>query len=316
MMDLYRSRGKFAVSNGKDAENLKRLKTFAAARFDELLMPKLTLDADAKQSFYDAAEIPSPLDRVFIDGKPAKTFLKENLGYKADQITDDVLKAEIMGMATGGRNHVDIANAYSLGYDSNVRLQFAEVKLDLSGLDGLEHGYEKSRSARQNQLVRQDALKRHNYLDDLTLSWSSAKCKRSRTEPVGKLIESDPEKYYQETGETLVHAKELEEKRLESLKKRAESLKERTEKAMSMPEEHKVNVFKEKISLEELDVPAAEKNMDQRKRSGSVSIKKSKGMPEEKRAVKNVNKFGAVGSQPGTVNKYGAVGSQPMKKRK
>ena len=220
VMDLYRSRGKFAVSNGKDAENLKRLKTFAAARFDELLMPKLTLDADAKQSFYDAAEIPSPLDRVFIDGKPAKTFLKENLGYKADQITDDVLKAEIMGMATGGRNHVDIANAYSLGYDSNVRLQFAEVKLDLSGLDGLEHGYEKSRSARQNQLVRQDALKRHNYLDDLTLGWNKAKCKRARTEPVGKLIESNPEKYYEETGKTLVHAKELEQKRLENQKKR------------------------------------------------------------------------------------------------
>ena len=307
VMDLYRSRGKFAVSNGRDAENLKRLKTFAAARFDELLMPKLTLDADAKQSFYDAAEIPSPLDRVFIDGKPAKTFLKENLGYKADQITDDVLKAEIMGMATGGRNHVDIANAYSLGYDSNVRLQFAEVKLDLSGLDGLEHGYEKSRSARQNQLVRQDALKRHNYLDDLTLGWSKAKCKRARTEPVGKLIESNPEKYYEETGKTLVHAKELEQKRLENQKKRADDLKERNEKA---------SVIKSKISLEELEGPAAEKNMDQRKRSGSVSIKKSKGMPEEKRTVKNDNKFGAVGSQPGAVNKYGAVGSQPTRKRK
>ena len=302
VMDLYRSRGKFAVSNGRDAENLKRLKTFAAARFDELLMPKLTLDADAKQSFYDAAEIPSPLDRVFIDGKPAKTFLKENLGYKADQITDDVLKAEIMGMATGGRNHVDIANAYSLGYDSNVRLQFAEVKLDLSGLDGLEHGYEKSRSARQNQLVRQDALKRHNYLDDLTLGWNKAKCKRARTEPVGKLIESNPEKYYEETGKTLVHAKELEQKRLENQKKRADDLKERNEKA---------SVIKSKISLEELEGPAAEKNMDQRKRSGSVSIKKSKGMPEEKRTVKNDNKYGAVGSQPGAVNKYGAVGSQP-----
>ena len=316
VMDLYRSRGKFAVSNGRDAENLKRLKTFAAARFDELLMPKLTLDADAKQSFYDAAELPSPLDRVFIDGKPAKTFLKEDLGYKADQITDDVLKAEIMGMATGGRNHVDIANAYSLGYDSNVRLQFAELKLDLSGLDGLEHGYEKSRSARQNQLVRQDAVKRHNYLDDLTLNWNSPKSRRAKTEPVGKLIESNPEKYYEETGKTLVYAKELEAKRLESLKKRAESLKERTEKAMSTPEEHKVNIFKEKISLEELDVPAAEKNMDQRKRSGSVSIKKSKGMPEEKRTVKNDNRFGAVGSQPSADNRFGAIGSQPMKKRK
>ena len=68
---------------------------------------------------------------------------------------------------------------------------------------------------------------------------------------------------------------------------------------------------KYKSMIEELEGPAAEKNMDQRKRSGSVSIKKSKGMPEEKRTVKNDNKFGAVGSQPGAVNKYGAVGSQP-----
>lgn len=93
-----------------------------------------------------------PAEDVYIDGKKAVDHVKSLSGKYTDEFLKrhpDVLKAEIMGAATGARNHVDFIRREP-GHPENFRVQ--ELAMDLSVLDGEKHFYDDSRSYRAAKL--------------------------------------------------------------------------------------------------------------------------------------------------------------------
>lgn len=107
-----------------------------------------------RDAAYAVMGIQEPEDLIFIDGKPAKAFVKE-LGYKEEELAahPDILRAEIAAAMTGGRSHVDLMVPDKDEKGVTV-MKARELRTDLRDLNGKEHLLESTREKRAQGLYQ------------------------------------------------------------------------------------------------------------------------------------------------------------------
>ena len=201
MFDLKEQQGRFADEENEKAQSLRGE---AVRAFDRTVLPRLNEHQDSKQPYYDVANLSDPMDRIRLNGTPAREYLEKSLGYDRNDITDEVIKAEVMTALTSGTPAVDLVSVQAVkvrtaltkaeeerlkeGLEIDTKIteswQFkavtAQIKPDLSGLDQFAIGEEKTRSQiQQEQFV--PVMNKETGVPELDLETG-----RERIEPANK----------------------------------------------------------------------------------------------------------------------------------
>ena len=121
-----------------------------------------SLAADRLPRIYRYAQIRSPLDMFYVDGKPASGLLEKK--YSASERAkmtekgkEDILKAELMAALLSGRHRVDMVRI-KMEKDGSVRVCADEVNLDLSFLDQ-EAGFFDTKPSRLSEKLAAESEK-------------------------------------------------------------------------------------------------------------------------------------------------------------
>lgn len=161
-MEMYRSRGKLAPGK-KDTQEKAQKRAFGAEQFlkymsqiDKAVYPEANGEGMPlmRDAAYEDMGIKGPEDLIYIDGKPAKQFVK-GLGYKEEDLKNypEIVRAEIAAAMTGARSHVDILVPDKDEKGMTV-MKARELRTNLRDLNGKEHRLESSREKRADGLYQ------------------------------------------------------------------------------------------------------------------------------------------------------------------